>query len=154
MEKLLRFLNPKTVNLDAIPSGGIPLFTTADACLMLSYARLTPVQNKLLQCYALNQNHAEQLKSAAKFLHLAFVEAKRADDHPDHALAMFVALVELCAVPADYKPSERNRAVLGGVSRMQIQRKLGVLITRFKDEFKDELDIVESKLDHQMNKKY
>lgn len=154
MEKLLRFLNPKTVNLDAMPSGGIPLFTTADACLTLSYARLTPVQNKLLQCYALNHNHAEQLKTAALFLHSEFIQGKRADAHPDHAIAMFIALVELCAVPANYKPSERNRAVIGGVSRMQIQRRLGGLITRFKEELSDEIDIIESKLDYQMNKKY
>lgn len=154
MEKLLRYLNPKSVNLEAIPSGCIPLFTTVDACLTLSYAQLTPVQNKLLQCYALQQNNIEQLQSSASFIHSVYVSLKQADQNPDHALAIYIALVEVCAVSADYKPSERNRAVIGCVSRMQIQRKIGALVTRFKDDLIEELEIIESKIEHQMNKAY
>ena len=154
MEKLLKYLSPKSVNLEAMPSGGIPLFTTVDACLTLSYAQLTPVQNKLLQCYALQQNNIDQLKSSASFIHSAFVSLKQADQNPEHALAIYIALVEVCAVSASYKPSERNRAVIGGVSRMQIQRKIGRLVTRFKDDLIEELEIIESKIEHQMNKKY
>ncbi|MEG2445370.1 MAG: hypothetical protein RSB22_04970 [Acinetobacter sp.] len=154
MEKLLRFLNPKSVNFEAMPSGGIPLFTTVDACLTLSYAQLTPVQNKLLQCYALQQNNIDQLKSSASFIHSAFVSLKQADQNHEHALAIYIALVEVCAVSASYKPSERNRAVIGGVSRMQIQRKIGGLVTRFKDDLIEELEIIEDKIEYQMNKRY
>ena len=34
MEKLLRYLNPKSVNFDAMPSGGVPSLTAADVCII------------------------------------------------------------------------------------------------------------------------
>lgn len=153
MEKLMRLLSPKTVNYEAIrvdnASGGM---TAQDVLLAISYAKLTPVQNKLLQCYALNQNQLEQLKAAALFIHAGYVSSKEAEPKPDHEIAMYIALVEVCAVSADYKPSERNRAVIGGVSRMQVQRKLGALVTVFKDLLLDEIEIIEDRIEYQMNK--
>ncbi|WP_336938969.1 hypothetical protein [Acinetobacter modestus] len=154
MEKLLRYLSPKSVNLEAIPSGGIPLFTTVDACLTLSYAKLTPVQNKLIECYALQHNNIQQLKSAAIFIHSEYVSKKMAELSSDNEIAIYIALVEVCAVTPDYKPSERNRAVIGGISRMQVQRKIGKLVSKFKDFLNEEIEIIEDKIQYQINKNY
>lgn len=152
MEKLLRYLNPKTVNFDAMPSSGLPAFTTSDACLVLSYAKLTLVQTVLFQSFAMNQNSSDQLRQSAKIILQEFSRTQSFAVVDDAELSIYIALVELCTVPANYKPSERNRAVIGGVSRMQIQRKLGVLITQFKSDLKNELEKIQSKLEYQIKK--
>ncbi|MEB6680271.1 hypothetical protein [Acinetobacter lwoffii] len=70
----------------------------------------------------------------------------------DHEISIFVALIELCKVPAHYSPSERNRAIIAGVSRMQIQRKLGQKINYFKEVLKDEIEIASAKINNQLKK--
>lgn len=152
MEKYLRLLNPKTTNFDAIGGGSHGAMTSQDICVALSYARLTPVQNHLIELCALNRNSIEQIKTSAQVIYGEFIQTQKAEMSQEHELSIFVALIELCKVPANYSPSERNRAVIAGVSRMQIQRKLGQKINYFKEQLQDEIEIASEKIKHQLNK--
>ena len=67
----------------------------------------------------------------------------------EHELSIFVALVELCKVPGDYKPSVRSRAIIGGVSKDMVQRKLNTMIDEFKSVLRLEMRIVESRINNQ-----
>lgn len=152
MENYLRLLNPKTTNFDAIGGGSHGAMTSQDVCVALSYARLTPVQNHLIELCALNRNSMEQIKASTQVIYGEFVRTQKAEISQEHELSIFVALVELCKVPANYSPSERNRAVIAGVSRMQIQRKLGQKINYFKEQLQDEIEIASIKIKNQLNK--
>ena len=152
MEKYLRLLNPKTTNFDAIGGGSHGAMTSQDVCVALSYARLTPVQNHLIELCALNRNSMEQIKASTQVIHVEFIRTLKAEMSQEHELSIFVALIELCKVPANYSPSERNRAVIAGVSRMQIQRKLGQKINYFKEQLQDEIEIASIKIKNQLNK--
>lgn len=152
MEKYLRLLNPKTTNFDAIGGGSHGAMTSQDVCVALSYAQLTPVQNHLIELCALNRNSMEQIKISTQVIHGEFIRTQIAEMNHEHELSIFVALVELCKVPANYSPSERNRAIIAGVSRMQIQRKLGHKINFFKEQLKDEIEIASTKIKTQLNK--
>ena len=140
MEKYLRLLNPKTTNFDAIGGGNHGALTSQDVCVALSYAKLTLVQSHLVELCALNRNSTDQVKLSAQVIHAELIRDKQAEMSGDHELSIFVALIELCKVPADYKPSERNRAVIAGVSRMKIQRHLGKLIDDFKKALTIEIE--------------
>ena len=152
MEQYLRLLNPKTTNFDAIGGGSHGALTAQDVCVAMSYAKLTTVQVHLVELCVLNRNSLDQVKAAAQLIHSELIRTNQAEMSNEHELSIFVALVELCKVPAGYSPSERNRAIIAGVSRMQIQRKLGLMINTFKTEFKAELDTVEWKIKDQLNK--
>lgn len=152
MENYLRLLNPKTTNFDAIGGGSHGAMTSQDICVALSYARLTPVQNHLIELCALNRNSMEQVKASTQVIYGEFIRTQKAEMSQEHELSIFVALIELCKVPANYSPSERNRAVIAGVSRMQIQRKLGQKINYFKEQLQDEIEIASEKIKHQLNK--
>lgn len=152
MENYLRLLNPKTTNFDAIGGGSHGAMTSQDVCVALSYARLTPVQNHLIELCALNRNSMEQIKASTQVIYGEFVRTQKAEMSQEHELSIFVALIELCKVPANYSPSERNRAVIAGVSRMQIQRKLGQKINYFKEQLQDEIEIASIKIKNQLNK--
>ena len=152
MENYLRLLNPKTTNFDAIGGGSHGAMTSQDVCVALSYARLTPVQNHLIELCALNRNSMEQIKASTQVIYGEFVRTQKAEISQEHELSIFVALIELCKVPANYSPSERNRAVIAGVSRMQIQRKLGQKINYFKEQLQDEIEIASIKIKNQLNK--
>ena len=152
MEKYFRLLNPKTTNFDAIGGGSHGAMTSQDVCAAMSYAKLTTVQVHLVELCVLNRNSLDQVKAAAQLIHSELIRTNQAEMSTEHELSIFVALVELCKVPAGYSPSERNRAIIAGVSRMQIQRKLGLMINTFKTEFKAELDTVEWKIKDQLNK--
>ena len=152
MENYLRLLNPKTTNYDAIGGGSHGAMTFQDICVALSYARLTPVQNHLIELCALNRNSMEQIKASTQVIYGEFIRTHKAEMSQEHELSIFVALIELCKVPANYSPSERNRAVIAGVSRMQIQRKLGQKINYFKEQLQDEIEIASGKIKHQLIK--
>src|SRR5690606_3213038 len=126
--------------------------TAQDGCVALSYARLTPVQDQLLELCAFNRNSIEQVKSSAQVIHAEFIRSNQADMSSNHEISIFVALIELCKVPAHYSPSERNRAIIDGVSRMQIQRKLVQKINYYKEVLKDEIAISSGKINIQLNK--
>lgn len=152
MEKYLRLLNPKTTNYESTGGGSFGSLTTQDICLALSYARFTAVQSHLVRLYALNQNSIDEIKLSTKIIHKELALKKQIELTEDYEISLFIALVELCKVPVNYKPSERNRAVIGGVSRMQIQRHLNRLIDELKKQLKNEIDIVEEKIIYQLNK--
>lgn len=153
MEKYLRLLNPKTTNFDAIGGGNHGALTSQDVCVALSYARLTAVQSKLLELYVLNTNSMDHLKVSAQAIHAAFVISKQAEMSPDHELSIFVALVEFCKVPGEYKPSVRNRAIIGGVSKDRVQRKLNTLIDDYKKLFNTEIETISRKIKYQFTDK-
>ncbi len=150
MEKYLRLLNPKTTNFDSVGGGNHGALTAQDVCVALSYAKLTPVQSHLIELYALNRNSIDQLKLSARVIHEEYIRFNMAEVSEDHEISIFVALVELCKVPAGYKPSERNRAVIAGVSRMRVQRHLGKLIDDFKKLLSVESGIAVAKINMQI----
>lgn len=69
----------------------------------------------------------------------------------EHELSIFVALIELCKVPANYSPSERNRAVIAGVSRTcRSNASLAIKLIILK-QLQDEIEIASEKIKHQLN---
>ncbi|HCA5292636.1 hypothetical protein QZJ98_11960 [Acinetobacter baumannii] len=140
MENFIRLLNPKTVNYEAIRVDNTrPLYTAQDVILAISYAKLTKMQTILFGMYALNAYEdseiLELIHPIFKLIHTGeqiIFEEKREK-------ALLIALLELCKVPATYKPSERNRAVLAGVSRMQVQRYLNELADFYKEILENEI---------------
>ncbi len=154
MEKLLRFLNPKTVNLEAVPSGGVPDITTADVCIAMSYAQLTPLQDNLLRLKCLGANSIENIDKFSEVLVPKFNKHfnNQKLDVQHHQVAIRVALIEFCKVPADYKPTCRNRAVLSGQNYLVIHRYLGKQISFVLNEISNEYALAEEKVFFQLSK--
>ena len=150
MEKYLRLLSTKTTNYESIGGGSYGALTAQDVCIAISYAKLTVVQSHLVNLYALNQNTIDQIKSATKIIQSELVNANIAELNDDHEISIFIALVEICKCPGDYKPSERKRAVIGGVSRMRVQRHLNTVIDKFKAAFRNQIEIAGSKIESQI----
>lgn len=148
MEKYLRLLNPKTTNFDAIGGGNFGALTREDVLLAISYARLPSKQAKLIRMYAFGDNTIEAITEHAQALETEYCY----QNHIDHATALRVALIELFACPATYKPSERNRAVLAGLSRMKIQRVIGGLIEDYRKDIANDLNDAMQKIKRQLNK--
>lgn len=150
MEKYLRLLNPKTTNFDAIGGGSYGSMTAQDVCVAISYANLTSVQQALLNLYAMNQNSIEQIKLTAKSIQIELHAMNRADLSDDTKISIFIALVELSKVPGSYKPSVRNRAIIGSVSKDRVQRKLNQVVNEYKSLFEDEVKKISSKIKYQI----
>ncbi|WP_180078661.1 hypothetical protein [Acinetobacter sp. YH12251] len=148
MEKYLRLLNPKTTNFDAIGGGNFGALTREDVLMAISYARLSSKQVKLIRMYAFGDNTIEVITEQAQVLETEYCY----QNHIDHATALRVALIELFACPATYKPSERNRAVLAGLSRMKIQRVVGSLIDDYRKDIAVDLKDAMQKVKRQINK--
>lgn len=148
MEKYLRLLNPKTTNFDAIGGGNFGALTREDVLLAISYARLPSKQAKLIRMHVFGDNTIEAITEHAQLLETEYCY----QNHIDHATALRVALIELFACPATYKPSERNRAVLAGLSRMRIQRVIGSLIDDYKKDLDLDLKHALYKINQQLNK--
>ncbi|MFX5832867.1 hypothetical protein ABTE43_02750 [Acinetobacter baumannii] len=153
MEKYLRLLNPKTTNYEAIPSGCHGALTTADICISISYAKLTRIQNILLDVYVLKKCTVEQLKLISTDIHKELICTGKSENTDEHSTSIYIALVELCLVAADYKPTVRNRGLIGGVSYLKVHRRLGALIDSYLELFKDELNIVSAKISKQFGNK-
>ncbi|WP_151753320.1 hypothetical protein [Acinetobacter soli] len=154
MEKYLRLLQPKTTNFDAIGGGNYGSITTQDVCIAMSYARLSPVQDNLLRLKCLGANSIENINKFAQALTPRFEKhfnAQKLDVH-HHEIAIRVALIEFCKVPADYKPTCRNRAVLSGQNYLVIHRYLGKQISFVLDELSNEYALAEEKVFFQLNK--
>ncbi|HAV5474052.1 TPA: hypothetical protein JI092_12030 [Acinetobacter baumannii] len=153
MEKYLRLLNPKTTNYEAIPSGCHGALTTADICISISYAKLSEVQNILLEVYALKKCTVEYLNVISKVIHQKLISCGQSENTDEHGISIYIALVELCLVSADYKPTVRNRGLIGGVSYLKVHRRLGVLIDTYLEIFKEELNTVAAKISKQIGNK-
>ncbi|MFY0033994.1 hypothetical protein ABTP97_19730, partial [Acinetobacter baumannii] len=80
MEKYLRLLNPKTTNYEAIPSGCHGALTTADICISISYAKLTRIQNILLDVYVLKKCTVEQLKLISTDIHKELISTGKSEN--------------------------------------------------------------------------
>ena len=146
MEKILRLLNPKSTNFDSVGGGSYGALTTQDVCAAISYAELSPVQSILFKLHISKLNQLEDLAKATKTILLLSKSLKSSSEPDRDEIALYIALVEIFNCPADYKPSERNRSVIGSVSRMQIQRNLGNLINQYKVEVSKQIEEIESKI--------
>lgn len=98
---------------------------------------------------AMSQNSIEQIKVTTKHIQAELNAMKRADLSEDTEISIFIALVELSKVPGSYKPSVRNRAVIGGVSKDRVQRKLNQVVNEYKGLFEDEIKKISSKIKYQ-----
>lgn len=154
MEKLLRYLNPKTVNFDAIPSGGLPNITTADVCIAMSYARLSPMQDNLVRLKCLGANSIENIEKFTSILlgkyGNGFISSGLSNQY--HLAVIRVAVIEFCKVPANYKPTERSREVLSGFSDSTVRKHLKTHIDAVLDDLKHEYELGEEKIFSQLNK--
>lgn len=154
MEKLLRLLNPKTVNFEPMPTGGIPSLTTADVCLAMSYARLSPMQSNLIRLKCLGANSIENIEKFAAVLLVKydtqFMNAGLAKIY--HLAVIRVALIEFCMVPASYKPSCRNRAIFAGVSHQTVKNLLSKIIDELLDDFQIEFNVAAIKVSSMITK--
>ncbi|APU48407.1 hypothetical protein [Acinetobacter junii] len=155
MEKLLRLLNPKTVNYEVIRVDNAKSELTAqDVLLAMSFARLTPLQENLIKLKCFDANTFENINLFSKLLvgkYQDFFAAEKLNlDY--HQTAIYVALMEFCKVTGDYKPSCRNRAVLAGVEYRVVHRYLGKIITSVLEDIEMEYAIAEEKVFFQLNK--
>ncbi|MGB9039723.1 MAG: hypothetical protein WCC23_14575 [Acinetobacter calcoaceticus] len=148
MENLIRLLNPKTVNYEAIRVDNTkPLYTAQDVILAISYAKLTKVQTILFGMYALNAYEESEILELIHPIFSLIHKGEQIIFEEKREKALLIALLELCKVPATYKPSERNRAVLAGVSRMQVQRYLNDLADFYKEILENEINKAVQKIE-------
>lgn len=132
MEKYLRLLTPKTTNYDAIGGGNFGALTREDVLTGISYAKLSPLQDVLLNLRLKSTVTEQDLQLATAVISSLLEDQEQT--------VLYMALLETFAVAADYKPSERKRAVIMGLSRMKIQRGVGNKIDAFKAIMRNELD--------------
>ncbi|MND23241.1 hypothetical protein D3C80_136410 [compost metagenome] len=148
MENLIRLLNPKTVNYEAIRVDNTkPLYTAQDVILAISYAKLTKVQTILFGMYALNAYEESEILELIQPIFNLIHKGEQIIFEEKREKALLIALLELCKVPATYKPSERNRAVLAGVSRMKVQRYLNELADFYKELLENEISKAVQKIE-------
>ena len=152
MEKYLRLLNPKTTNYESTGSGNYGALTTQDVCIAISYAKLSTIQAHLVNLYALSQNSIDQIKLSTKVIHTELNQRNDPNSTGDHEISLFIALVEICRVPANYKSSVRNRAVIGGVSKDRVQRNLNKIINNYKSMLNDEIERAFSNIEYQIDR--
>lgn len=155
MEKLIRLLNPKTVNYEAIRVDNASAEMTAqDVILAMSFAKLTPFQENLIKLKCFDANSLENINLFSQLLvqkYQALFAAEKLDfDY--HQTAIYVALMEFCKVTGDYTPSCRNRAVLAGVDYNIVYRYLGKVISSVLADFEKEFSKAEDKVFFQLNK--
>ena len=152
MEKYLRLLNPKSINYEADRiDGGTPSLTAQDVMLAMKYADLSALQDILIMAYISDIRSLELIDQLSVKIQ-CLLESGGDDSADDLILATKVALTEILAVSGKYKPSERNRAVIAGVSRMKIQRQLGSLINDVKSKLEVNLFHAQLKINKQVNK--
>lgn len=156
MEKYLRLLNPKTTNFEAIPSGGYGSLTTADICIAMSYAKLTPLQENLVRLKFLGANTYENVELFAKFLSKIYIESfsKLAVANEYHNSIVKVALIEFCLVAGDYKPTERNRELISGYSDSTVRKHMKKHIDQVFSDLNREFELAQEKIFFQLNKTY
>ena len=150
MEKILRLLSPKTTNFDSVGGGSFGALTTQDVCAAISYAELSPIQNILFRMSISHAINLGDVLEATKMILLLKKSNQVINDDQQHQSALYIALVEIFCCVAGYKASERSRAAIGQVSRMQIQRNLSNLINMYKEEMKDQIEIDKQKMTNQL----
>lgn len=155
MEKLIRLLNPKTVNYEAIRVDNAKSELTAqDVVLAMSFAKLTPFQENLIKLKCFDANSLENINLFSKLLMHKYQSLFAAEklDYDHHQTVIYVALMEFCKVTGDYTPSCRNRAVLAGVEYRIVHRYLGKVIAMVFEDFEKEYAIAEDKIFFQLSK--
>ncbi|TCB18991.1 hypothetical protein [Acinetobacter sp. ANC 5045] len=154
MEKYLRLLNPKTTNFDSIGGGSHGAITAQDVCVALSYAKLTPLQDNLIRLKCFGANTASNLELFSKYLVNRYCDlfACRNISAEHFEAVTLIALAEFCLTPADYKPTVRNRAVLGGVHYLMVHRYLNDSINDVLNDLQEEFSTASDKLIFQLRK--
>lgn len=151
MENLLRLLNPKTTNFEGVSGGSYGALTAADVCVAMSYAKLSMIENALFTLYAFGPCPLNQVTELSESIFKSIEKNDSSKTDVDHKKCIFIALVEICNVSADYKPSVTNRALIGGVNRMQIHRKMGIVIDGYKEMLKSRIVEIEEKIRKALN---
>lgn len=134
MNKLINRLNPKTTNFDSVGGGsGVGAITAADVCIALSYSKMQPISCELIRFKDLNEATDVRIDTLAiKILEPILNHRYRDVPYRNLYACMRIALLEFCKVPANYKPSVRNRAVLGGLTKTYFsEHKLGAIVDSF-----------------------
>lgn len=154
MEQFLRLLNPKTTNFDGVAGTGHGALTAADVCIAMSYAKLTPLQDNLFRLKCLGANTVENIETFAGVLLIKLNDSfQKAGLDIGYRLAVIkTALIEFCMVAADYKASNRNRAIFSGVSYETVRKVLSKHINEIKDFFITQYEIAEQKISKQIKK--
>lgn len=155
MENLIRLLNPKTVNYEAIRVDNTrPLYTAQDVILAISYAQLTRLQENLIRLKCLGANTPENVLLFSELLAAKFdQEFCEKGLRTEYRLAVVkTALIEFCMVSGDYLPSTRNRAVFSGFSHMTVKNIMSKHINEKKEFFDNQYEIAEDKIMHQLKK--
>lgn len=157
MEKLLRLLNPKTVNYEAIRVDNAKSELTAqDVVLAMSYAKLTPLQDNLIRLKCLDANTIDNVELFSKLLAKIYLErfSKVGVAHEYHHSIVKVALIEFCLVAGDYKPTERNRELISGFSDSTVRKHMKKHIDQLLNELNGEYELAQEKIFFQLNKTY
>ncbi|MFP0372108.1 hypothetical protein ACJ6ID_02940 [Acinetobacter nosocomialis] len=155
MENLIRLLNPKTVNYEAIRVDNTkPLYTAQDVILAISYSQLTRLQENLIRLKCLGANTPENILIFSELLTSKFdQEFSEKGLRVEYRLPVVkTALIEFCMVSGDYQPSTRNRAVFSGYSHTTVKNIMSKHIDDKKEFFDNQYQIAESKIMHQLKK--
>lgn len=157
MEKLLRLLNPKTVNYEAIRVDNTKSELTAqDVILAMSFAKLTPFQDNLIRLKCLGANTIENVERFASLLSKFYLDrfTKAAVAVEYHDSIVKVALIEFCLVAGDYKPTERNRELISGFSDSTVRKHMKKHIDQVLTELNGEYELAQEKIFFQLKKTY
>lgn len=155
MEKYLRLLHPKSVQFDAVRVDHAQVGITAqDVLLAMSYAKLTPIQAQLIRMKYQGANSIHHINAFAEALLTKYSDQLSAVGATYRLAVVRVALIEFCAVDANYKPSCRNRAVFCGYSHQTVKNQMNHAVNNLIEDISDQFDIAVEKLSKQIRKPY
>lgn len=153
MENFIHLLQVKSVNYESDRVDNLkPSITAQDVLLAMSFAQLTPLQDNLIRLKCLGANTLQNIDAFSKVLLECFVNRFEKLSTEYHLVVIRVALIEFCAVPADYNPSSRNRAILCGYSHVTVKNRLSNWINLLREEFETSFRIAEMKISYQLKK--
>lgn len=151
MEKYLRLLNPKTTNFDAVGGGSYDALTAQDICSAISYAELSPIQSILFRLYSSSLTLESDLHKSVQVI-LMLIGTSKIERLSDHELSLYIALVEIFKCPSTYKPSVRNRAIIGSVSKDRMHRGLSTVVNSYRELLDREINHAALKIRNQLLK--
>lgn len=154
MNSLINRLNPKTTNFESTGTGSsVGAIIAADVCIALSYSKMSPISCELIRFKCLNDATDERINAlAVQILEPILNHRYRDIPYRDLYACMRVALIEFCKVPATYKPSVRNRAVLVGLSKSYFsEHKLTGIVDSFAAGIEYDYDLGVAALSRQLS---
>lgn len=115
MSNLINRLNAKTNSFDGVGVKNIHAVTASDVAAALSFSQMSELSHDLIRAKFLNENSVDKIEHIAIKLMQAHYPAELHSSLLK--VCAVVAVIEFCRVPADYKPSVRNRALMCGVAK-------------------------------------